>query len=214
MMVFHESPNADVWRSEVSSAAAKGDATRLLQLTRSRIAEGATAAEYGVLAGHIRKFGRERARDLGLNDIRGFIARSVTVEPLLSHLIAEAAMAGIWMQVELGGYGSFFDELIRPDGALAKFQPDLVFLLTDIEDCAGLLRPACGNGAAAQIEKELSGSAERLTQALRQFRANVHARAVVQGFVVPDQPILGEVTDCNVSTGEGVAVARLNAALQ
>lgn len=156
----------------------------------------------------------EAARAAGLRPTRVYIARSVTVEPLLPFLRLAAAGAGLWLEIEVGGYGAYIDDLLNPEGSLARWSPELVLMLLDLEDVGGDLPAACARGDAAEIAaavERIGGDLENLLVGLRRHSA---ARVVAQGFVAPAEPTLGEVADANAAAGgEAGAVASLNARL-
>jgi len=54
------------------------------------------------------------------------------------------------------------------------------------------------------------GLSREIADMLRAFRGFSSARLLVQGLVLPDRPVLGDVTDSNVSFGEGEALRRVN----
>jgi FkbH-like protein len=120
---------------------------------------------------------------------------------------------GLWLNIEMGGYGSFADELMNSEGALARYAPDLVLFVADNEDLAGDLRWACASGSVEEITTILNDTVDRLTSMLIAFRRHSKARLLVQGLLVPDQPVLGEVTDANLTMGEAWAIRRINEAL-
>jgi len=164
-------------------------------------------------ASRIREIGADTARKNGLIPLRAFLVRSVTVEPFLPHLIVYGALAGFWLDITVGGYGSYIDELMNPDSTLKQNEPDVVLFLSDVEDLVGGLREASASGDHAAIQKALDVAQSDVRNLLGQFRSHCTARILVQGLVIPDEPALGEVTDANLGGGEVWAVQQLNTAL-
>lgn len=149
----------------------------------------------------------------GAKSLKTYIVRSVTLEPVLPYLTTEAVFANYVLEVELGGYGSYADELLNPQSALAKFQPDLVLVVLDVDELAGRLPELCAAGNDSAVEAELEDCIARAEQLLRGFRAHHSARLLVQGLVVPDFTSLGDVGDANLASSLPRAIQRLNQAL-
>ena len=145
-----------------------------------------------------------------LRRLRTFVVRSVTLEPLLPTLRVEAALQGLWLELQLGDYGSYLDDPTNPAGALAQSEPDLVMLVLDLEDIAADLVQqsvaSAGQGVDAAVDAAFS-LIEQLLRGLRQFSK---ARVVLQGFEIPDLTSTGDVADANLITSLPRAVAALN----
>ena len=152
----------------------------------------------------------ETAREAGLRSVRTWIARSVTVEPLVPFIAARAAVEGLWLEMEIGGYGSFIDELMNDRGGLAAFDPDLVIIACDLEDVAAELPDVCAAADPIAIAEAASKAASRIRDMIGALRNFSKASIVVQGFVPPDPPTLGAVTDANIGGGEIWAVREVN----
>ncbi len=142
--------------------------------------------------------------------LKAYIVRSVTVEPILPFLTTEAVLSNFVLDLQVGGYGSYVDEMLNPQSALAKFKPDIVFVLLDLEDIAGRLPDLCANGVGEGVEAEIEESLSRVAQLLRSFRSGSSARLLFQGCVVPDRTSLGDVGDANLPHSLTNAVQKLN----
>lgn len=146
--------------------------------------------------------------------LKTYVVRSVTVEPILPHLKVEAALAGLLLDVEVGGYGSYLDDMLNPRGMLgADSAFDLVVVILDLEDIAGRLADLCADGHGNGVGDEIAESVRRVESMLRSLRERSACRMVLQGFVVPDESALGDVGEANLAGGLRNAVRRLNAAL-
>ncbi|MGH9535664.1 MAG: hypothetical protein ACRD2E_12490, partial [Terriglobales bacterium] len=166
---------------------------------------------YGTAARELERDIAPHAATAGLRPVRAFLARSVTVEPWLPFLLVEAARAGLCLEVTVGGYGGFIDELMNPGGALHRAKPELVLFLPDLEDVAGQLRAACASGRSETIVRETEASGQRLEDLLTALRRHApRARVLAQGFVLPLHPALGAVADANQPYGEAWAIRQLN----
>ena len=142
--------------------------------------------------------------------LKTFVVRSVTVEPILPFLTVEAVLAGYVLDTQVGGYGSYMDELLDPQAAMGISQPDLVLVLLDLEEIAGRLPDFCADGRNSGVEAEVEACASRVAQMLRSFRSKSSARLLVQGCVIPDRTALGEVGEANLQGSLSYAVRQLN----
>jgi FkbH-like protein len=142
--------------------------------------------------------------------LKAYVVRSVTVEPILPFLTTEAVLSNYVLELQVGGYGSYVDEMLSPQSALAKFKPDLVFVLLDLEEMAGRLPDLCADGIGAAVEEEIEECLARMAQMLRNFRTGNSARLLLQGLVVPGVTSLGDVGDANLPHSLTNAVQRLN----
>ena len=93
--------------------------------------------------------------------------------------------------LQVGGYGSYADELLNSDSSLARYKPDLVLILLDLEEIAGRLPDLCADGVGAAVEKEIEECVARMAQLLRSYRSGSTARILFQGIVVPGLHVSG-----------------------
>src|ERR1035441_2514474 len=93
-------------RSEIQSAIDGGDLRAALTAIRTMICSEPSPANYAFGANCLRQFGYQGAQQVDLCPLRTFIVRSVTVEPFLPQILVEAALAGVWLEITVGGYGS------------------------------------------------------------------------------------------------------------
>jgi FkbH-like protein len=147
---------------------------------------------------------------LGAKRLKAHVVRSITIEPILPFLSTEAVLSNYVLDLQVGGYGSYVDELLNPQSALAKFKPDIVFVLLDLEDIAGRLPDLCADGIGEAVDAEIEESVARMTQLLKNFRSNSSARILFQGCVVPDLTSLGDVAEANLPHCLTRAVHQLN----
>ena len=117
--------------------------------------------------------------------MKTYVVRSVTVEPILPFLATEAVLSNYVLDLQVGGYGSYVDEMLNPQSALAKFKPDVVCVLLDLEEIAGRLPDLCADGIGQGVEAEIEESVSRMAQLLRSFRSGNSARILFQGCRCP-----------------------------
>ncbi len=197
-------------RAEARVLLESGDFRGVLRAIRRLMAHAHTAADVAFAASLLKEMTPQGAEQAGLKVLRTFIARSTTIEPVLPHVIVESALRGLRLDVTIGGYGSFFEELSDPRGSLVRSSPDFVLVLLDVEDIAGDLREAC---AVAQTDRALAAGEEasaRTIQLVKSLRAHSRARILVQGLVTPALLALGPVTDSNVTASEAHLLQRAN----
>lgn len=154
-----------------------------------------------------------RSRRL-LWSLRMFIVRSVTVEPILPTLAVEAALAGFLLEPEIGGYGSFFEEMLSPDSALLRSGADVVLVALDLEDICSGLEDLCVRGDTDRVKGELASTTDRVAQMLQTYRSRARARLIFQGFSLPSNSSAGFVAEGQAEWSFTNAVRRLNEMLR
>ena len=199
-------------REEARHCAGQGDARRLLACLRGLLELSNQPSDYAFAAARLSSLPADAVREAGLKPLRTYMARSVTIETMLPYLRVRAALAGLWLELSVGGYGSFIDDLTNPDGALCHFNPDLVLFVSDLSDLAGGLQEAISDSPDGAGSATAS-SVRFVTGLLQSFRANSKARIVVQGMTLPDPPGSGDIADANLPFGESRSVEALNHAL-
>lgn len=197
-------------RNRIREAVTRGDAGAVLSLSRQLLAASEKTADVMFCAATFRQMGDALCSQLGLKKLKTYVVRSVTLEPVLPFLTVAAVMDGYVLDVSMGGYGSYVDELLNPDGELGRSRPDLVLVVLDMEELAGRLPESCADGIGSGVEQEIEDCAERVGQLLRSFRASSNARLLLQGLVLPDRTSLGDVADANLPHSLTNALASLN----
>jgi FkbH-like protein len=197
-------------RSRIKDAVSQRDAGAALASARSLLAAFNKPAEIMFCASAFDKIADALVDQSAARNLRTFVIRSVTVEPILPFLTVEAALSNFVLDLHVGGYGSYADDLLNPQGSLANFNPELVLILLDLEEVAGRLPDLCADGVGANVEMEIEECLSRMERLLRNFRVGSSARVVVQGLVVPDQTSLGDVGDANLPHSLPNAIIQLN----
>ena len=197
-------------RTLIREAAAKRDASGAVEAARNLVSTSSTLIDMKFCASVFAELAEALKLQVGVRALRIFIVRSVTVEPILPYLAVEAVFSNLLLDTRLGGFGSYFDEMLNPQSDLAKAQPDLVLVLLDLEDIAGRLPDLCADGRGRGVEQEIDESVLRMEQLLRGFRSSSSARLLVQGCVIPDRTSLGDVGDANLRYSLPNAVLELN----
>ncbi len=207
-MIADESRQAA--RSLLRKAAEELDPTAALAAMRSLAVADAKPHDIAFCAGFLPRLSPALAARSGAQTLRIFLVRSVTVEPFVPYLKVEAALAGFLLEIKIGGFGSYADDLLNPASELLAWAPDVVLVLLDLEDIAGALPDLCASGTGAGVAEEVDAAAQRFGQLLSPLRQRSSARVIVQGLVAPDTGSLGDVAEANLPHSLRHAVATLN----
>ena len=197
----------------IRDAASRQDASAAVQYGRQLLAASNKPADVMFCASAFAGLSDVLLNQRVAKSLKVYVVRSVTVEPILPYLATEAVLSNYVLDLRVGGYGSYVDELLNPQSALAKFKPDVIFVLLDLEDIAGRLPELCADGLGEHVETEINESLERMAQLLKNFRSGTSARIVFQGCVVPDLTSLGDIGDANLPHSLTSSVHQLNQGL-
>jgi FkbH-like protein len=156
----------------------------------------------------------ERLGDrLPLVPCRLAVLRSFTVEPMIPVLRAAAFAGGIALDVQVGDFNAYAQEMLRPDSRLYEFDPHIAILAVEARD----LVPELWEQYAGLSATAVGDAVERATGEVRDwvhaFRSRSRAHLVVHGFDEPPLPAYG-VLDYQSEGGQIAAVRRLNRELQ
>jgi len=197
-------------RRSIKEAAASQDAGAAVNHARILLTSSSKPVDVMFCASAFTSLSDALTSQLHAKQLKTYVVRSVTVEPILPFLTTEAVLSNYVLNLNVGGYGSYVDELLNPQSPLAKFNPNLVFILLDLEDVAGRLPNLCADGIGAAVDAEIEESVTRIAQLLRNFRSTNSARILFQGCVIPDYSSLGDVGEANLPHSLTNAVYLLN----
>jgi FkbH-like protein len=203
-------PDRQELRRSIKDSVASQDAAAVLQLTRRLLAVSDKPADVMFCASTFAGIADALKTQPGVKSLKTYIVRSVTVEPILPFLTTEAVLSNYVLDMQVGGYGSYAEELLNPQSSLAKFKPNIVFVLLDLEDIAGRLPDLCADGIGETVDQEIEESVTRVAHLLKAFRSGSSARILFQGCLVPDHTSLGDVGDANLPHSLTNAVQTLN----
>jgi FkbH-like protein len=197
-------------RRSIKDAASRQDASTVVKLSRTLLATSNKPADAMFCASAFSGIADALTNQLGARRLKAYVVRSVTIEPILPFLTSEAVMSNYVLDLHVGGYGSYVDEMLNPQSALVRFKPDVIFVLLDMDDIAGRLPDLCADGIGESLDAEIEESVARVAQLLRSFRSSNSARIIFQGCLVPDASSLGDVGDANLPRSLTSAVHQLN----
>jgi len=200
-------------RRGMQDAVATQDVAGVVKFARRLLAASSKPADTIFCANVFAGIGEALQEQLGARRLKTFVVRSVTVEPILPCLSVEGVLANYVLDLKLGGYGSYADELLNIDSSLARFEPELVLILLDLEEIAGCLPDLCADGIGAEVEEEVERCVAQVAQLLRNYRHRSKARILFQGVVAPEITSLGDVGEANLPHSLTHAVQRLNMGL-
>ncbi len=197
-------------RRLIREAASNQNAGDAVEVSRNLLSASSTLGDVKFCASAFAELTGALKLQLGARALKTFVVRSVTIEPILPFVAVEAVLCNFTLDIRLGGFGSYFDEMLNPQSDLAKTSPDLVLVLLDLEDIAGRLPDLCADARGNGVEQEIEESVGRIDQLLRGFRSGNSARLLVQGCVIPDRTSLGDIGDANLRQSLPNAVLELN----
>jgi FkbH-like protein len=192
---------AELWRLDPASATASFVTSRL---------------------DHLRNELRDKTRDqLALTKFKLAILRSFTVEPILPLLRAEAFRYGIDLEVHVGDFNTYVQDIIDSESSLYRFAPNAVVLAvrTDLaapelwRDFADLAPEAAEQAAERVIPSVIPGMVRGVVQGYEQwigaFRKHSRAALIVHSLERPPALSFG-VLDDQSETGQSGLIRQIN----
>jgi len=206
--VFASDVDATALRAACDEASAADDHGRARLLLRQLWSRHAGPAQAGFVSSRWPKDGAGAAPMLTR---RVTVLRSFTVEPAVPLLRAGGLVNGLDLQVTVGGFNTYAQEIFDPSSDLyGPSAPDLVVLAVHTRDVAPDLwrlgdasSDAGGRRAAAD---RVSGE---LTSLIRSFRDQSTTPLIVHGLEVPTDLAMG-LADAADEFGQRAAIERIN----
>src|SRR6267378_6476776 len=183
-------------RAVVDAAIRNQDESKAVARLDQLLREAPSIANAVFVVDRMRKVGTRKPRVT----MRLAILRSFTVEPMVPLLKAAAILYGLDLEIWVGGFNTYAQELLDAGSALYTFQPNVVFLAVQARDLVPELWAGIGvesGGGAASVQ--------RVDNAVRDwiavFRSHSRADVVVQNLEVPDTPSRG-ILDVQAVNGQ------------
>src|SRR5271154_871772 len=148
----------------IKDAVSRKDAIAAVRCARTLLEASGKPAEVMFCASSFARIADALKDQPGARRLKTYVVRSVTVEPILPYLSVEAALSNYVLDLQVGSYGSYVDEMLNSQSSLAKFKPDLVLVLLDLEEIAGRLPDLCADGIGAEVQKEIEEFLARMEQ--------------------------------------------------
>jgi FkbH-like protein len=195
-------------RERVDAAIAAGEAPGAESALRElwREAPGHAAAAFVVS-----RFERLRG-ELPLRACRLAILRSFTVEPVVPLLRAEAFVHGFDLDVHIGGFNTYAQDLLDPDSELYTFAPEVVLLAIQTRDIAPQLWEGFADLATDEVDEAVDDVVRLFRQLVGAFRLE-GAYLVLHTLELPSAPAHGSVLDVATGRSQAAAIGDINAAL-
>jgi FkbH-like protein len=141
------------------------------------------------------------------------ILRSFTVEPIVPVLRAEGFAYGIDLDVYVGDFNTYVQDIVDADSSFYRFAPNAVVLAVRTEDVA----PDLSREFADLSPEDARKAAERVVHSYEQwigsFRQHSQAALIVHSLEHPRHASLG-VLDCQSETGQSGLIRQINRELR
>ncbi|MGD0213187.1 MAG: HAD-IIIC family phosphatase [Terriglobales bacterium] len=202
----HNSPNL---RAEVDRLIAEGSsdaASRRLSELWRREPGSATASFINSRVDQL----RDRLR---LAKLKLEILRSFTVEPIVPLLRAEAFTYGIDVEVHVGDFNTYVQDIVDASSALYRFAPDAVVLAVRTEDVAPDLVDGFADLSSEGAREAAGRVASGYEQWVTSFRQHSQAALVIHSLERPRHPSLG-VLDSQSEVGQSGLIRQINRELR
>jgi FkbH-like protein len=196
-------------RAEVDSLIAQGAfhlaARRLAELWRRDPASGTASFETSRL---------DKLRDkLALTKFKLAILRSFTVEPIVPLLRSEAFGYGIDLEVHVGDFNTYVQDMLDSQSSLYRFAPNAAVLAVRTDQVA----PELWRDFADLAPEVAQQAAERVVRGYEQwigaFRKHSQAALIVHSLERPSSPSLG-VLDSQSEAGQSGLLRQINRELR
>jgi FkbH-like protein len=196
-------------RPLIDEAVARGDAAT----ARTHLQALWDSAPGPATAGYVLSRFERLGAACPLAPLRVLVLRSFTVEPLVPLLRAAGAVQGFDLQVRLGEFNAYAQEILDPAGAAFADDPQLVFLAVQARDVAPELWRDFADLSPADVERAVERVAGGFAGWLRALRERSGATVVVHDLEVPAWPSQG-ILDAQSPASQVGAIRAVNARLR
>ena len=185
-------------------------ARRLAELWRRDPASGTASFVISRLEELREKTGSSQ---LALTKFKLAILRSFTVEPIVPLLRAEAFAYGIDLEIHIGDFNTYVQDMLDSQSSIYRFAPNAVVLAVRTDQAAPELWRDFADlapDAAQQAAERVVGSYE---QSIGAFRKHSQAALIVHSLERPSSPSLG-VLDSQSEAGQSGLIRQINRELR
>jgi FkbH-like protein len=141
------------------------------------------------------------------------LLRSFTLEPVVPLLRAAAAVEGIGLDVHLGDFNTYAQELLDSQSTLYRFNPEIVILAVQTRDIAPEIWADFGRLQPSEIRAAIDRVAESFYFWVEAFRSRSNAQLLLHSLEEPPAPANG-VFDAQTSFGQVEAIREINRQLR
>jgi FkbH-like protein len=156
----------------------------------------------------------ERLRQhVPLTSCRLALLRSFTVEPLVPLLQAAACAHGIALEVHVGAFNTYTQDILDPASSLYHFAPDVVLLAIQTRDIVPELWSGYVDLTPAGRDEAVRRTIESLDTCITTLRSHSQAHIIVHTLGTPAVPSQG-VFEQQSTDGQVGAIQEINTALR
>ena len=137
------------------------------------------------------------------------ILRSFTVEPVVPMVRATAFINGIDLNVQVGQFNAYVQEILNKDSALYSFAPDVVILAAQTRDLAPELWSRYTELTATDVREVVKRIVAEFDHWVEAFRAQSNAHLILHALETPLFPSQG-ILDCQSSSSQVAAIQKIN----
>ncbi|HWE02466.1 MAG TPA: HAD-IIIC family phosphatase [Tepidisphaeraceae bacterium] len=137
------------------------------------------------------------------------ILRSFTVEPAVPLLRATAFIGGVDLNVRVGDFDTYVQDVLNPASWLYAFSPDVAILAVQSRDVAPALWEGFADLDRAAVSGAVEQTVERFRQVVEAFRQKSPAHLIIHGLQIPPTPAEG-LLDRRSDWGQAASFARIN----
>src|SRR5580704_4364992 len=157
---------------------------------------------------------REKTGDkLALTKFKLAILRSFTVEPIVPLLRAEAFSYGIDLEVHVGDFNTYVQDMLDGQSSLYRFAPNAVVLAVRTDQAAPELWRDFSDLAPETAQQAAVRVVNSYEQWIGAFRKHSQAALIIHSLERPSTPSLG-VLDSQSETGQSGLILQINRELQ
>lgn len=144
--------------------------------------------------------------------LRVAVLRTYTIESIEPVLKLRLLLEGFATELFFGGFGQFVQEILDESSTLYEFQPDLVLVMTRLEDLMPDFVDSFVDRTADDWRDSAHAKAAELGDLVELLRSRQPAEVLVQNFSPPARPYWG-LYDAQTSASQAALVSTLNQAL-
>lgn len=141
------------------------------------------------------------------------ILRSFAVEPLVPLLRAAAAVQGVRLDITLGGFNTYVQDILDEHSLLYQSDPQAVIVAVQTRDLAPELWDRFADLDAQQVDLLIEQVTAKLGQLVDVFRSRSNAALVLHLLEAPPLPAHG-ILDSQRQSGQIEAIGRINSRLR
>ena len=152
-------------------------------------------------------------KSLNLTRLRIALLRSCTLEPVIPLLRASAFRFRLDLEVHVGDYNAYMQEVLDPDSSLYRFAPDVVIVAVRLADLSPELWQSYSALDPAAVREAVQRVCRTFEELVSLFRGHSHAALIVHTMEQPIQTAFG-VLDSQIGTSQSDAIQNINRELR